>query len=58
MGKSDVLTVMGTGDGNKDLTLVNAKFADGSTEKKDIASGNFSFDVYATGTGAVQVKFS
>ena len=58
MGKSDVLTVMGTGNGSKDLTLVNAKFADGSTEKKNVASGSFSFDVYATGTGAVQVKFS
>ena len=58
MGKSDVLTVMGTGDGSKDLTLVNAKFADGSTEKKNVASGSFSFDVYATGTGNVEVAFS
>ena len=55
LAKGDVMVVTGTGDGAKDLTLTNAKFADGSTTKTNVASGTFTFEVYATGAGAVSV---
>ena len=58
LAKGEVMVITGTGDGAKDLTLTHAKFADGSTTKTDVASGSFSFDVYADGTGNVEVAFS
>ena len=58
LAKGEVMVITGTGDGAKDLTLTHAKFADGSTIKTNVASGSFSFDVYADGTGNVEVAFS
>ena len=58
LAKGDVMVVTGTGDGAKDLTLTNAKFADGSTTKTNVASGTFTFEVYATGAGAVSVALA
>ena len=58
LAKGEVMVITGTGDGAKDLTLTHAKFADGSTTKTDVASGSFSFEVYADGTGNVTVAFS
>lgn len=58
LAKGDVMVVTGTGDGAKDLTLTNAKFADGSTTKADVATGTFTFEVYATGAGAVSVALA
>ena len=58
LAKGEVMVVTGTGDGSKDLTLINAKFADGSTTKADIAAGTFTFEVYADGTGAVTVALA
>ena len=58
LAKGEVMVITGTGDGAKDLTLTHAKFADGSTTKTDVASGSFSFEVYADGTGNVEVAFS
>ena len=52
------MVVTGTGDGAKDLTLTNAKFADGSTTKADVATGTFTFEVYATGASAVSVALA
>ena len=50
LAKGDVMVVTGTGDGAKDLTLAGAKFADGSTTKDNVATGTFTFEVYADGT--------
>ena len=58
LAKGEVMVITGTGDGAKNLTLTHAKFADGSTTKTAVASGSFSFDVYADGTGNVEVAFS
>ena len=58
LARGDVMVVTGTGDGAKDLTLTNAKFADGSTTKADVATGTFTFEVYATGAGAVSVALA
>ena len=58
LAKGEVMVVTGTGDGSKDLTLTNAKFADGSTTKTDVASGTFTFEVYADGTGDVTVALA
>lgn len=58
LAKGEVMVVTGTGDGSKDLTLTNAKFADGSTTKADVATGTFTFEVYADGTGAVTVALA
>ena len=58
LAKGEVMVITGTSDGAKNLTLTHAKFADGSTTKTAVASGSFSFDVYADGTGNVEVAFS
>ena len=58
LAKGEVMVVTGTGDGSKDLTLTHAKFADGSTTKADVATGNFTFEVYADGTGDVTVALA
>ncbi len=58
LAKGEVMVVTGIGDGSKDLTLTNAKFADGSTTKADVASGTFTFEVYADGTGDVSVALA
>ena len=58
LAKGEVMVITGTSDGAKNLTLTHAKFADGSTTKTAVASGSFSFDVYADGTGNVTVAFS
>lgn len=58
LAKGEVMVVTGTGNGSKDLTLTNAKFADGSTTKADVATGTFTFEVYATGAGAVSVALA
>ena len=58
LAKGEVMVVTGTGDGAKDLTLTHAKFADGSTTKADVATGNFTFEVYADGMGDVTVALA
>ena len=58
LAKGEVMVVTGTGNGTKNLTLTNAKFSDGSTTKAAVATGNFTFEVYADGTGDVTVALA
>ena len=55
VAKGQVIVLSGTAAQSAKLTLTGAKFSDGTTVKNAIAAGDFSYEIYADGTGAVSV---